>query len=165
MGQSKRINTPLVTIKAMVRVGPWIVEDVVDGAWRKCDRCGTDHKQVWVCTVDADHREVVAKLGGKRTWRVGSKCGPTLEMVSDADWASSTKDAQRVVRLAVCATRALERAGARGIDHLFLPEIVENLALLKEGKLSRHMQRVLRHHVTWLEASIERMLSEPSPAP
>lgn len=148
----------------MVRVGPWVVEDVIDGEWRKCDRCGTDHKQVWVCTVDADQVDIIAKLGGKRTWRVGSTCGPTLEMVSNADWSAQTKELQRVVRLAVDATRTLAKARACGIDHLFLPWIVENLELLKNGTLSRHKQRVLRHHVTWVTASMAQASDEDATA-
>ena len=132
------------------------MEEVIHGEWRKCDRCRTDHKEVWVCTVDADEVDIIAKLGGKRMWRVGSKCGPTLEMVSAASWAPQTKDLQRVVRLAVDATRVLEKAKAFGIDHLFLPWVVERLEFLKSGQLSRHLQGVLRSHVNAVADSVER---------
>lgn len=151
-----RVNTPLITINAMVRVGPWLVERVTHGEWRKCDRCGTDHKEVWTCSVVQGEEEVLARLpGGQRTWLVGSTCGPILELASGATWKDQAPDLRRIVRLAVDATRALERARAAGLEHIWLPSIAERLEPLKRMELDRHSQKVLRHHVNWLKNDLD----------
>src|SRR5688572_19909538 len=74
---------PTITISAMVRVGPWTVESVQHGPWRRCDRCGARHREVWVCTVDSDAAELLVTLRGQPTWHIGSTCGPTLMRVSE----------------------------------------------------------------------------------
>lgn len=143
----KRVDTPLITINAMVRVGPWTVEHVHHGNWRKCDRCETDHNEVWVCTVHADDRAIASRLDGKRSWRSGSTCGPTLMLVSDIEWAGKTKDLKRMVRLAVDAARAIEGARKTKYRWLFLHLIEQWLPQLLQGMLTSHYQRVLRSHV------------------
>jgi hypothetical protein len=156
MGSTKRVNQPVITINAMVRVGPWTIERVHHGEWRKCDRCKTDHKEVWVCTVDADEADVGARLKGQRTWRIGSTCGPTLMLVADEFWDEETKDLRRIVRLAVDASRVIADAKGREGDYLFLPNIIRNLVLLKQKLFPRRMQRVLRSHVNRASNELKR---------
>jgi hypothetical protein len=86
MVSRKRVNQPVITIEAMVRVGPWLVERVHHGHWRNCDRCDADYKEVWVCVIEADDSTVGTHLGGKRTWQIGSTCGPKLMLLTDAFW-------------------------------------------------------------------------------
>lgn len=166
---SKRVDEPLITINAMVRVGPWTVEQVLHGTWRNCDRCGADHKEVWVCTVDADDEAVGMRLGGQRTWRIGSTCGPTLMMVSEIEWSDGTKDLQRIVRLALRATRVVAWAREEGYgEDSLLPYVVEDLELLKKGELGRLRQKrmgvYLRLVEGWLDAKAEAVKAG-SPAP
>ena len=144
------MDEPLMTINALVKVGPWTIGPVHYGEWRQCDRCGTHHKYVWVCTIDSevDDAMVAARLQGRRVWRVGSKCGPTLEMVSDSKWGGPPKELARIVKLAVDAKRAIAGAQASDLEFWALPLVVERLELLLKGGLSRHLQRVLRHHVS-----------------
>ena len=169
----KRVDEPLITISAMVKVGPWMVESVEYGHWRPCRRCDTMHKETWVCTIDpsVDDATVAARLGGDRTWRVGSTCGPTLEMVSDHNWAGTTKDLSRIVRLVVRATHTIAKASAAGYREDSLTEIVsKELELLKAGKLERRMQKRMGMLLTSIERWLERKaLSEtlgvPMPVP
>lgn len=155
---SKRLDEPVITITAMVKVGPWTVETVEYGKWRHCDRCETAHKEVWVCTIDpeVDDATVRARLRGERTWRVGSTCGPTLEMVSDHNWAGTTADLKRVVRLVVRATHRLAEAKRLGYGDSLYPYVAEDLELLKKGKLPRRMQKRMSSMLTFIERWLER---------
>lgn len=68
----------MLTIRAMVRVGPWVLETVErDDEGTNCDRCDEPIKEIWTCTVDTDWKRL-GTLDGKRRWRIGSTCGPTL---------------------------------------------------------------------------------------
>jgi hypothetical protein len=154
-----RVDEPVITISAMVKVGPWMVESVEYGKWRPCRRCETMHKETWVCTIDpsVDDATVAARLQGDRTWRVGSTCGPTLEMVSDHNWAGTTKDLSRIVRLVVRATHTIAKARDAGYrrDSL-MEEIAPDLELLKQGKLERRMQKRMGFLLTHIEKWLER---------
>lgn len=156
---NQRVDEPLITITAMVKVGPWMVEHVEYGHWRPCRRCKTMHKETWVCTIDPSVNDatVAARLQGDRTWRVGSTCGPTLEMVSDHNWAGTTKDLSRIVRLVVRATHTIARARAAGYTEDSLAEYVSrDLDLLKQGKLERRMQKRMGLLLTNIEKWLER---------
>ena len=118
----------------MVRVGPWTVESVQHGPWRQCDRCGARHKEVWVCTVDADAVELGTVLDGKRTWRIGSKCGPTLILVSEKVWAEKTGPVMKTLHLLVRARRAIAAAVECKFESYFLPLIIERTNLLERGR-------------------------------
>jgi len=146
---NKRVDEPVITIRAMVKVGPWTVEDVEYGKWRPCRRCKTMHKETWVCTIDPNVPDSVVKerLDGDRTWRVGSTCGPTLEMVSDHNWAGTTADLKKKVRLAVDATRAIKGGRASAHEWHFLHLVEAWLPQLLAGTLDLHLQTVMRHHV------------------
>lgn len=146
---NKRVDEPLITINAMVKVGPWTVECVEYGKWRPCRRCETMHKETWVCTIDpsVDDATVAARLQGDRTWRVGSTCGPTLEMVSDHNWSGTTAALKKMVKLAVDATRAIKGGRASAREWNFLHLVEEWLPQLLAGTLDPHLQRVLRSHV------------------
>lgn len=141
---------PTITISAMVRVGPWTVETVEHGAWRRCDRCNARHREVWTCTVDADASDLSTTLRGRRTWRIGSTCGPTLMLVSEEVWESETSGVAKVLRLLVRARRAIAAAAARDYESWALPIIVERTELLQRGELTPHLTRWLSGHVTQL---------------
>ena len=154
---TKRTDSPVITINAMVRVGPWTVEQVHHGKWRQCDRCETDHKEVWVCTVNADESAIGA-LNGRRTWLIGSTCGPTLMLVSALEWRAQTKDLKRIIRLLLDARRAIE--GARkhdDRDFYYLELIAARAELLRQGLLDRQQQRVMRHHVSGVLTTLRRL--------
>lgn len=188
---NKRVDEPVITIRAMVKIGPWTVEEVRYGEWKKCRRCKTPHKETWVCTIDPDVPDAVVKerLGNDRTWCVGSTCGPTLEMVSDHDWAGTTKELQRAVKLAVRATHTIARARAAGYDAAaiasaqaaaeaagrdygwsnasLLPIVAEDLALLLKGELHgrkfRRTSSLLTTLERWLDAKDEAAKSGAPP--
>ena len=139
---------PVFTINAMVKVGPWTVVRVEDlDDWDRCERCGKDIKQVWVCTVDADF-DGLAKLNGKREWRIGSKCGPTLDAVSAAHWNGATKDLRSNIRLMHDVLRL--EAAARAQSHALPNEVAERTALLLAGTLDGRPLKRLRFVVTKL---------------
>ncbi len=141
---------PTITISAMVRVGPWTVETVQHGPWRRCDRCNARHREVWTCTVDADAAELATTLRGQQTWRIGSTCGPTLMLVSEAVWDSQTKALGKVLHLLVRARRAIAVAAARNHEYWALSLIVERTELLQRRELTPHLTRWLSSHVTQL---------------
>jgi hypothetical protein len=153
---------PLITINAMVKVGAWTIGPIHYGSTRKCDRCGTSHNYVWVCTIgdEVDDATVEAKLHGKRVWQVGSKCGPTLEMVSDAKWSGPPKDLEKMIKLAVKAVQVLADARAAGIRDLCLAWIEERLATLQRGELSPHLRRVLSSHVRSVRSRLDAIAAE-----
>lgn len=54
----------MLTIHAMVRVGPWLLETVEkDDDWSHCERCDEPIKEIWTCTVDAGWERLVALDG------------------------------------------------------------------------------------------------------
>lgn len=130
----------MLTIKAMVRVGPWILEHVVyDVDWSKCERCGTNIKWIWTCTVDADSCELAA-LNGQRTWHIGSECGPNLMHVSDEKWGKSIGPVRSRIRLALRTQRVLNA----GVELEDVRELLsERFSKLVEGTLPRYLQRHL----------------------
>lgn len=156
MVSSKRLNTPLITVEAMVQVGPWLVRQVHHGHWRNCDRCDADHKEVWVCETEADEATVATHLDGKRVWRIGSTCGPKLMLLTDAVWGDGqspsdfwdqkTKGLSKRVKLAVDATRALAGAKAMRLDSFYVPLILQRLEGLKQNLLTDREQSLLRRH-------------------
>jgi hypothetical protein len=56
---------------------------------------------VYACTIDHDVPDEVVreKLLNERVWWVGSTCGPTLAMVSDAEWTTSDAEWTGSVKL------------------------------------------------------------------
>src|SRR6187549_2174184 len=96
----------------------------------------TDHKEVWVCEVEADDATIAAHLGGKRRWLVGSTCGPELMLLTDAIWGQqfptgfweqATKDLTRRVRLAFDATRAISETQTNADDYTYRDSVVRGL--------------------------------------
>lgn len=146
---TKRVDEPLITINAMVKVGPWTIGPVYYGQWTRCERCKTPHKEVWTCTIDdsVDDATVAEKLLGRRKWLVGSTCGPTLEVVSNGKWSGPPKDLQKVVRLAIDASRAIKGGRTSKHEWHYLDLVEEWLPQLLAGTLDRHLQRVMRRHV------------------
>lgn len=63
----------MLTIRAMVRVGPWTVLDIerVSPAER-CERCGTRIREVWVCEVPDIPRRSAAQVREKTGTADGS---------------------------------------------------------------------------------------------
>jgi len=124
MVSRKRVNQPVISIEAMVQVGPWLIKRVDDGEWRNCDRCEADHKEVWICEIQAADAIVEKNLDGKREWRIGSTCGPKLMLLTNAFWGQpfpegfweqETKDLTRKVKLVVeRAALSRERRGTAG---------------------------------------------------
>lgn len=157
MGTVSRYS-PVITIRAMVKIGPWTVEEVSHGPSRKCDRCGTLHNYVWVCTIDptVSNAIVADRLEGRRTWRVGSTCGPTLEMVSAETWTGDTKELQKRIKLAVDAARVLADCDRAGYADLYVDTVREWQQPLINGTLSQHYQRVMGSHVRSIAKSLRR---------
>jgi hypothetical protein len=139
---------PVFTINAMVKVGPWTVARVEDlDEPEHCERCGAEITQAWVCTVEADFDGLV-KLNGKREWRIGSTCGPTLATVSAEHWKGATKDLHSNIRLMRDILRL--EAAARAQGHALPSEIAERTALLLAGCLDGRPRKRLRFVVTKL---------------
>ncbi len=138
-GQRRQII--MLTIRTMVRVGPWVVERVErDEGGTTCERCSKQGiKEIWVCTVDADSDRLKA-LGGKRTWRIGSHCGPTLWNVSEETWKENTKPIESRIRLAIRVQSVL---ACEGLNPRTRGLLAERLPLLLEGTLGANLQRHL----------------------
>lgn len=150
LGHESILADPTITIPAMVRVGPWVVESVAYGPWRKCDRCGARHREVWTCTVDANAIDISTALNGQRTWCIGSTCGPTLMLVSEEVWRGKTQSLAKTLHLLVRSRRALAVASLRDHGSWALPLIRERTDMLERGELSEHLTRWLSSHVTQL---------------
>jgi hypothetical protein len=134
-------SSTVISINTMVRVGPWTIERVDrDENWTNCERCDERIKEIWVCTVDEQFVDL-AKLDGKRTWRIGSTCGPTLIDVSNQHWKDGTRGIRAKVRLVTRVITLLEAARAK--NHR-LPEFIEpRLALLLAGTIDERAQKHL----------------------
>jgi hypothetical protein len=138
----------MLTIRAMVRVGPWTVRDIERmPVAEHCERCETTIKEVWVCEVDSSY-ERLSELGGKTLWRIGNHCGPTLMEVSERVWKDSTGPAVRRLRYAKRAERLIAAAAKAKYE---LPDFVEGRfpALLDgtlEERLIRHLGVVMTTH-------------------
>lgn len=123
----------MLTISAMVSIGPWMVEAVErDENWTRCERCKTPIKEIWVCSVAADYAGL-DKLKGQRVWRIGSECGPTLEEMSKEHWDDQAKGIRTRLRLAKKVLKLQAAARARNI--VLPPEIDEKLAQLVGGDM------------------------------
>lgn len=153
--QSKFVPAPgPLTIRAMVRVGPWTIRNVYLGDWTNCERCDVRHKAVWECEVDADSPRLATDLGGKAVWRIGSTCGPTLMLVSNEEWNERERPIKSGLRLARRTWQVINAARAQNYGDL--PEFVEErLQLLLEGELperqKRHLGMVVTTHGRWLK--------------
>src|SRR5215510_1687135 len=81
----------LLTIRAMVDMGPWLLRDVdeLEGRHEKCEVCGTRIKHVWVMEKQTAPRDVK---------RIGSECGPRLELMSATVWNEKTKQMRGSIR-------------------------------------------------------------------
>ena len=171
---------PVITINAMVKVGRWTIGPVYWGPPRQCDRCGTVHNYVYVCTIDPDVPDEVVreKLLNERVWWVGSTCGPTLAMVSDAEWTMSDEEwtgsvklLKKSMMLAIRATRTIDEARRQGYDDSLLPYVLEDLALLLKNELSPRRQRRTGRLLTFIEGWLKRKAeaaeagAPPPPAP
>src|SRR3954468_1553921 len=142
---SNHVNEPLITINAMVQVGPWLIGPVNHGEWRHCDRCDTWHKEVWTCTIapEVDETVVAERLNGKRIWLIGSECGPKLEMADAAAWNGPTKDLKSRIELAIKAIHVIRRAQASGQSHPYLQWVVEKMDPLLNDTLTKQQKRVM----------------------
>lgn len=169
---------PVITINAMVKVGRWTIGPVYYGPPRHCDRCATVHNYVYVCTVDPDvpDRVVAEKLQGERAWWVGSTCGPTLGMVSDAtwtvsdeEWEGTVKDFKKVIKLVMRATATIEEAERQGYGDSLIPFVREDIALLLKNQLParrrRAMTGLLRLVEEWLQRKAESAKKGQPPPP
>jgi hypothetical protein len=141
----------MLTIRAMVRVGPWIVETLEhDERWTNCERCSERIKWIYVCRVDADSPQLIA-LGGKPVWRIGSTCGPTLMMVSDQVWHDGTQERFTAIKLVRRATMVLELAKKRRDDDWAVELIAERAEQLCESPLPPNLRAWLTSNVGRLE--------------
>lgn len=131
----------MLTIRAMVRVGPWVAERVErEEEGSVCERCSKQGiKEIWVCTVDADSDRLQA-LGGKPTWRIGSHCGPILWNVSEETWKENAKPVESRIRLAIRVQKVLS---CEGLNPRTRGLLAERLPLLLEGTLGAGLQRHL----------------------
>src|SRR5262245_28790090 len=112
----------VITIPMMVRVGPWTLNAIErDEKWSNCERCNEPIKEIWVCEVDESDEAMLVKLAGKRTWRIGSKCGPVLLEVSKQVWKRSTQEAQYRLKLWRRFDRLVQRARQMSAD---LPSLI-----------------------------------------
>lgn len=138
--------TSIVTIRAMVRVGPWTVEEVrKELESTHCERCDAEIKEVWVCRVDEGSPRL-EELDGKAVWRIGSTCGPTLIAVSDEMWHEHEKPLKSRLRLALRATAVLNTARERSYK---LPAFIEERTQeLLDGTLADRLRRHLGLVVT-----------------
>jgi hypothetical protein len=101
----------MLTVRAMVRVGPWTVVRVDHHSQPiACERCGTATWEVWVCKIDDGHD--LTQLGGKAEWQIGSKCGPTLMLVNKEVWNNAAKEVTRRLRLVARVDKILVAAAA-----------------------------------------------------
>ncbi len=131
----------MLTIPSMVRVGPWtLVALSKSSEWTNCERCDTAIKEVWSCTVDPAACELLARLDGKREWRVGSVCGPTLLEVSEQVWKEQTGDTMRRLRLLMKVEKLISQAADQSLE--LSPVIFERRNLLLRGEAS---EKQLRH--------------------
>jgi hypothetical protein len=138
----------MLTINAMVRIGPWIVTTIEHlDKQTNCERCSTSILEVWVCEVDADSPRL-GELGGKSLWRIGSTCGPTLMQVSDERWKSETSLATKRLRLLKRVDRLQAVALAR--EHTLPEFVVGRRQSLIDGTLEdrrfRHLGLVVSTH-------------------
>lgn len=139
----------MLTIQAMVRIGPWVVRSIRRADQKiGCERCATPILEVWHCEVDAESPRLL-ELGGKRMWYIGSTCGPTLMLVSEQVWAAETKLVARRLDLVLRLDKVAIAAAARG--NYPLPEMfAERRRHLVEGtiafRLMRNLGAVLAQH-------------------
>lgn len=130
----------MLTIRAMVRVGPWIVREVMKQAdFTSCQRCGTSIKEIWVCEVDVDS-ERIRELGGQRVWAIGSTCGPTLLEVSEAEWSKLERPLARRLKLLARIDRLIAASASGG--HVLPSVVVQRRGALVDGTAK---DREMRH--------------------
>jgi len=146
----QRIPPPgTLTIRAMVRVGPWTVRQVhYQPIVTNCERCDARIKEIWECEVDFDSPRL-SELGGKSVWLIGSTCGPTLMMVSEETWRQHERPLKSQLRLATRTQRVIN--AAREQRYSDLPDFVEErfpliLAGTLEERLRKHLGMVVTTH-------------------
>jgi len=125
----------MLTIAMMVRVGPWTVRaiDIVREP-EHCERCDTVIKEVWVCEVDADAKQL-ATLDGKRVWRIGNDCGPRLMSLAQDRWDDDSREVRMRLQRAKRYFALREVANAKSYE---LPSnLVECGEALLNGTLDR----------------------------
>lgn len=143
-----------LTIRAMVRVGPWTVRQVhYQQTVTNCERCDARIKEIWECEVDLDSPRL-SELGGKSVWLIGSTCGPTLMMVSEATWKVCERPLKGQLRLAIRTQRVINAARDQGYPDL--PDFVEErfpliLAGTLEERSRKHLGMVVTTHGRWLK--------------
>lgn len=139
----------------MAEMGPWILThiDVRDRVGDEhCQRCREPLRYVWVMEKQTEPKE---------TCRIGSKCGPTLEMVSKELWDTTTAPFHRSLdhlltleKLSVCER---DYADCRPKDYE-LGWAEQQRTRIAAGGLTRHEQRVLGHHISQAEKKWKRSL-------
>ena len=142
----------MLTIRAMVKIGPWTIESIHrNSAGQNCDRCNTKHKIVWTCTVDPANQETPYP-NGKSQWEIGSTCGPTLIDVSDQVWKEATKEPLRRHKLLEQLDRLIIVAEEN--SHSLPKHLIDYRPSLIDGTISERSKR----HIGNLMASHERKL-------
>jgi hypothetical protein len=78
----------LLTIRAMTKMGPWMLThiDHLDSRSEQCQICDTPIRNVWVMEKQTEPKEV---------WRIGSDCGPKLEQMSEELWSLCIRPFER----------------------------------------------------------------------
>lgn len=139
----------VITIPAMVRVGPWALNAIERNEnWSSCERCHEPLKEIWICEVDEIDEAMLVKLEGKRAWRIGSTCGPVLLEVSKHVWKQSTREAQSRLNIWKRWELLTQVARERGAE---LPPLIHARGLLipvptlPASKL-RHLGHVMAIH-------------------
>jgi len=150
----------MLTIVAMVRVGPWTLEGIYrvpkSEPMEACKRCRRSIREVWVFRVDEGYD--LAKLDGQPVWRIGSECGPHLEEVNAEIWKQQMKPVTARLALVKRLEAVLKTADAKG--YTLLPTFfAERLQPLREGTLDIHLMR----HTGGCMAQYERALGLKPP--
>ncbi len=144
LGDRLDVST-MLTIPAMVRVGPWVLECIQrDPNSTKCERCSQRIKEVWQCTVDADETGILNELDGRATWRIGSTCGPTLLGISNEVWKQNTQALKSRLNQLIKVVALIQESDAVGFElqgrvRTFLEEYERSL---RDGTIS---EREVRH--------------------
>ncbi len=134
----------MLTIRAMAAMGPWILTHI-DVLRRRgdeqCQRCGENLRYVWVMEKQTEPKEV---------WRIGSTCGPTLELVSEEMWNKLIKPFTTSIDLLL----DLEHLAKWELEYpALLPRSYElgwaekQRAIIAAGDLTAHQRMVLGHHI------------------
>jgi hypothetical protein len=131
--------TNVLTVKAMVAMGPWTLSHVDDLGARvgSCQRCSTKIRYVWVMLLEQNGLPA-------EEWRIGSECGPRLEGMSQSLWDSGAELVERRLKLALRVAEAMRHPDfGRDVEHGAANILRERLPLLLDGTLPLAKQKHL----------------------